>query len=113
MKKNKWVKQDRGNCTLEGKGLGFYISYNPDTSKSYEGAEGEFIKGMCDMVFSFVGKERKEGKETALRMKRGKWLVLEGDFRKEYEVAFPNYKKCLAVYKKNIAYRSEVWSTDY
>lgn len=45
--------------------------------------------------------------ETALVLRAQKfsepntYLILRGDFRKEYEAAYPDYKKCLKVFEDN------------
>jgi len=49
--------------------------------------------------------------ETMLRV-QGLWLGLNGDFRREYEEAFPDPYKCLAVYDKYKADARSSWSTD-
>ena len=88
------------NYVLRGKG--FYISYNPDTSLGYTG---------ITYLGNILGVNLKDGEETALKTKTGKWRILEGDFRKQYEKAFPNYQKCLAVYKKYKKTNNSNWTT--
>lgn len=87
------------------KGKGFYISYNPNTGKDH---------GFFTELGNMLGAQLKDGEETALRLeKRGLWLILEGDFRKEYEAAFPKgLKACEAVYKKHKKSKRSNWSTD-
>lgn len=99
MGKNKWKATGRGNQVLSTNGL--LVSYNPDT------ADG---RSFLTKIMNFLGENVCGGEETALRM-NGVWYILTGDFRKEYEKAFPDAEKCLAVYKKNIKYRNN-WSTD-
>lgn len=77
----------------------FYISYNPDTSF---GGLWFFAGADCD--------------ETALcsRAKgRAPFLILTGDFRKQYEEAVPlGYDACLAIYDAHKAEFSSPWSDD-
>ncbi len=61
-------------------GDGFYISYNPDPL----------------------------GPETAL-VKDGKFLILDGDFRKEYEERVESFEECLKFFKDHQDRRSR-WS---
>lgn len=55
--------------------------------------------------------------ETALHIRgedggRGTYLILNGDFRDEYEAAFPDKGACLAVYEKHKAKHRSSWSED-
>ena len=73
----------------------FYISYNPNTNSL-----GSF----------FAGDE--SGEETAL-VKDGRYLILNGDWREQYEAVFDEgYDACLKFYLQNKdTYRSS-WSND-
>ena len=79
------------------------VSYNPDTGAGMLGGVSQAIGGITG---------NKEGEETALIGKDGLWRILEGDFRKEYEKVYPNWKKCLAVYNKHKEESRSGWSTD-
>ena len=99
----KW-KNLGSNSILQGKG--FYISYNPSTGANHMG-------GLLTNLGNALGADLKDGEETALciEKKSGKeWAILEGDFRKEYEKAFPSLMRCKKVYEKNKDKRSN-WST--
>jgi len=102
MKKNlAWIPQDK-NDVLAGEG--FHVSYIHRT--------GANTKAFTE-IFNQLGEEVKDGEETALYLEEEKlWLILEGDFRKQYEKAFPKgIEACRAVYNKNIKHRSN-WSSD-
>lgn len=99
-KKPNW-EQLKNNSVLNGNG--FYISYNPNTALGNQ----EFT-----ILANILGLDRKDGEETALCLVGGGFRILNGDFRKEYEKAFPDLKKCLAVYEKNKAKFRNNWSTD-
>jgi len=76
-----------------------HISYNPDPNKD---PFAKKINALCEIIGGFKPRVLKE---TA--MYDGKnWYVLEGDYRKEYTKAYPDKAKCLSVYNKNIANRS-------
>lgn len=101
-KELKW-KRLKNNEVLVGKG--FYISYNPHTGKDHN-----FLTDLGNLL----GGDLKDGEETALYLeKRHLWLILEGDFRKEYEAVFSKgLKACEAVYKKHKESKRSNWSTD-
>ena len=82
----------------------FYISYNgyPD-NKNFLGELAALLSGDESM------KDIRE--ETALYDGK-KWRILNGDFREEYEAAYPDWKNCLAVYRKHKAQPRSPWSTD-
>lgn len=98
-KKHGWGE----NYTLDGDG--FYISWLPST---------KHIMGTRSRMFE--GDDKGAG-ETALcnpglKDEHQKWLILNGDFRKEYEEAFPGgYEACRAVYEANKDKKS-MWSDD-
>ena len=52
--------------------------------------------------------------ETALHIEQGgKWLILDGDFRKEYTEAFPHgLEACLEVYKAHREEFCSFWSVN-
>ena len=89
------------NYVLEGDG--FYLSFN--------------AAPCADMSFF---RSDSGGSETALAVEDGKpdggtlWLILNGDFRKEYEEAFARgIEGCLAVYESHRSTKRSSWSTDY
>lgn len=79
-------------------GDGFIISYNPDTTNG-----PAFFAG--------------DGAETALRDERngrGRCLVLNGDWRKQFEELVPmGYNACLALYKELAVKHRSSWSEDW
>ncbi len=96
----------KNNYVLEGNG--YYIAYNPQTGAD----RGPDFTSMANMLATFCepGTNFKDGEETALRDKiNNEWYILEGDFRKEYEVC-STLEECMEVYNKNINRRSN-WST--
>lgn len=81
------------NMVLDGDG--FYISYNPSP---------------CSLISMF--RSDTGGAETALCVTEREYYILNGDFRKEYEEAFPDLQECQEVYEKlKGEYRSS-WSGD-
>lgn len=85
----------------------FHISYNPATGAGIP---------LAAILSGLVGAPNGLP-ETALCVHPDEddkrvWYILNGDFRKEYEEAFPNgLETCLEVYRRNIQHRSD-WSTD-
>lgn len=107
----KW-KQLTSNQVLNG--VGFYISYNRNTAAGHLAGS---LTNLANKVAPLAGLESTfdDGEETALCIKKGgdqEWLILKGDFRKEYELAFPSIKKCRAVYEKHKESARSQWSTD-
>jgi len=93
---NKWILTNRGNYVLNGSN--FHISYS-DVVRN----------GICGISF-FASDDRSN--ETAL-CKNGKYYILNGDFRKDYEKLInKGFNACYKFYlsKKN-KYDSS-WSTD-
>ena len=89
--KIKWTSTGNGNQIIEADwGL---ISYNPCVRAS---------------MFDSGGQE-----ETALMIEGKGYSVLNGDFRKEYEQAFPDKEACYNVYRKNIKNNSEWTSSSF
>lgn len=92
MQKFKRVKHSN-NFVLQGNG--FYISYNPNTRLSTPFKFGD------------------DGEETALCIEKKTgitFLILRGDWRKQYRKAFPSLKACRKVYEDNEAEHASVWS---
>ena len=78
-----------GNYILEGDG--FYVSYAPDTSGSFLARSGD-------------------ADETAL-CKDGTFLILKGDWRKQYEpLVDQGYEACVALFRANEAGHRSQWS---
>lgn len=96
-----WVK---GKRNIELRGDGWHVSYNRHT-----GAFGGIITELANSM----GGDLHDGEETALYDAETEvFRILEGDFRKEYERAYPSgFSACLKVYEKNKKHRSN-WSTD-
>jgi hypothetical protein len=100
-----WLKMPRGNLILENESI--RISYNRTA-----GDTNDLLVSMIQRIGGANGDESNPQEETAFYdIKKDIWRILKGDFRDEYEVAFPDYNKCLAVYEKHIDQRSG-WSTD-
>ena len=101
MKKLTW-KKSSNNETLGGDD--FYISYNQDTGVGP-------LSATMTAAGNIFGAEFKNGPETALCYE-GKFAIMEGDFRKEYEEAFPQgLEACKAVFKKHEAEHRSNWTT--
>ena len=94
-----WTITGHGNVVLETEDL--RVSYNPSIQPH------PFVDGF---IAPLLGQQSSGLEETALKM-GGVWYILNGDFRIEYEKAFPNPEACLAVYRRNMQHRSN-WSTD-
>lgn len=91
MKKYQWEKL-MNNEVL--KGNDFYISYNSDTTSTHN-----VFTELGNALGSFVGESFKDGEETAL-CKDGKFYILDGDHRKEYErVIDKGFEECLKYFK--------------
>lgn len=99
--KTKWKKTGMGNVILEAEWG--RVSYNPSTGASHAG-------GFLTRLGNAFGGELVDGAETALYNEKT-WMILTGDFRKEYEKAFPSLEKCIEVYERNKDKRNN-WSTD-
>ena len=94
---NSFTGLKENNFVLSGKG--FYISYNPDSQRSYFGARFDQI------INEFNGKND-GGEETAL-VKNRKYYVLNGDFRKEYEKLLgKGFKKCKEFFDSKKEFKS-------
>lgn len=91
----KWKRLERNEILT---GDGFYISYNPKPC-----FDSNFIKSDGGQA------------ETALCIRRsGKnhWLILNGDFRREYEAAFLiGLGACLSVWTKYKETHASTWSS--
>ena len=99
MPKQIWKKIGDTNVILEADWG--HISYNPETGK------GPFIGRVITDILNEFGQNVKDGEETALYNEESDvWRILTGDFRKEYEKAFPRFEECLKVYNENIKHRN-------
>ena len=94
-----WTITGHGNVVLETDNL--RVSYNPNTQPH------PFVDGF---LAPLLGQQSSGLEETALKID-DVWYILNGDFRAEYEQAFPDPIACLDVYHRNIQHRSN-WSTD-
>lgn len=98
MSKVKWKDQPAmpmnfgpGNSVVEGDG--FYVSYASDTSKN---------------IFA----NDDDGEETAL-VKGNNFLILNGDYRKDYEPLIPQgYDVCLDFFKSKPKTARSDWSNE-
>lgn len=102
-KQIKW-KNLGSNYFLQGKG--YYISYNPNTNSTPMGNVFNLMGGIIG------GLDTSGQPETALvleKKSRNEYLVLNGDFRKEYEKC-KSLKEAMNVFKKNERFKSN-WST--
>lgn len=100
----------RNNFVLSGDG--FYISYNPSTGSDPLGSS---LTELGNILASMAGEEPLEdGEETALCYD-GRFDILKGDFRAEYEKAFPKgLAECKKVFKKHEKTARSNWTTsDY
>ena len=94
--KIEWLETPMGNFIIEtdwGR-----VSYNPSVRPS-----------IFDFFQPSAGLE-----ETALcidGIEGGGFAVLNGDYRKEYEKAFPDLEACKNVFRKNVKHNSE-WSSE-
>lgn len=91
----KWKTVRGGNELLSGEG--FFISYQ------------DFSNGFIGGVGGVFGPDDGKSPETAL-CKGGKFYILNGNFKEEYEKLVPEgYEACYAFYKANIENKSS-WS---
>lgn len=95
-----WLVTESGVYILFGDG--YRITYNPSTQYTFN------HRKMRDPDFKF--EEDVDAEETALYIQdKDYYLILDGDFRKEYE-ACATLRQCMAVYKLYAPlYRSQ-WS---
>jgi hypothetical protein len=99
-------KPENGNHVAQGKG--FYVSYCADTS------DNEVAKLVEDLGIK-EGSTKEDGAETALCMggERSHFLILKGDWRKEYEPLIPRgYDACVEFWKSKQAEHRSRWSND-
>lgn len=95
-------RNNGGNYVLGGNK--FYISYNPDTGAGH-------MAGMLTQLGNMFGGDLTDGEETAL-CKDDVFLILTGDFRKEYEELLPHgYEACHEFYLKMAPEHGNSWST--
>lgn len=105
LKKELWRKGPR-NFFLEKNGV--LLSYNPNVKI---GREFHPLGPISDFADALSGACKEGGEETALEID-STWYILQGDFREEYEQAFPDKKALLEIYNKyKLKYRS-LSSTD-
>jgi len=104
--KPNWQNTGQGNLILQGDG--FYVSYNPNPGESDIGK-----------MYNKIGKERygleAKAEETALvnESDATNYHILNGDFRKEYETAFPlGFAECKKVFDKHKDKDESDWSTE-
>lgn len=97
-----WLVTESGVYLLFGEG--YNISYNPSTIYTFN------RRRMKDPLFQF--EEDVDTEETALYLQsQDCYLILDGDFRKEYE-ACNSLRECLIVYKRHAPYHRSRHSMD-
>ena len=98
--KNTWKPTGYGNFVLDNGNGKYFVSYNPNTNFTH--------------LPMFAG-DSPNGDETALvDCETGKYFVLNGDFRKDFEAAFLNgFAACKSVYNKYKSVSQSVWTDDY
>jgi hypothetical protein len=99
---SRWKITNNGVHVLDR--VGYRISYNPSTLHTFRWYKSKHTE--------FQFEKFTDSKETALYIaKKDCYLVLDGDFRKEFE-ACANLMECLLMYKQLAQkYRSK-WSMD-
>lgn len=108
MSKKHW-EHINNNIILRGDG--FYISYNDATgSKDMELHQQSVI--MDTLLGAMLGEEVERQEETALCF-GDTFLILNGDFRSEYEsLVEKGLEKCKKFYAQNKSKYQSIWSTD-
>ena len=105
---------DHPNTLLHGDG--FYISYNPNTSRHPDKVKAAAADLIADLLFLIDGQKRTNTEPETALMLDGRGTpsrILVGDFRAEYEQAIgEGFAACLAVYEKHRAAHRSPWSTD-
>ena len=107
MKKYIWKITEAGNAILNGDE--FYVSYlNPETQSEFAKEMDAVAGGLIQVV---MGNRPERTKETAL-CRDGSYLILKGDWRKDYEkIIDKGYGACKKFYdKKKDKYDSD-WSS--
>lgn len=106
----KWINTGNGNQIL--KNGDFYISYNKDP-------QGSEMAEICGSILSLASgnSDFNESREETALVKEGEkyqFLILNGDFRKDYEKLIDKgYKECKKFYNKNKKKYQSIWSSDY
>jgi hypothetical protein len=85
----------------------FRVSYNPVAGAALGSSMGAFAQA----VGGTLNGEIQPQEETAL-YDGSTWRILLGDFRDEYQKAWPDWNECLAVYESHKAQHRSKWSTD-
>lgn len=94
-----WEQTSHGNYIKKIGGV--FLSYRPEVMPNV----------LDDIIVGFGGAEDRTGKdETALKVD-GIWMILNGDFRSEYDEC-KTLEECLAVYEKNKEKYRSGFSTD-
>ncbi len=96
-----WQITEHGSFILNKED--YMISYNPST-------ESSFIKQGYDNMNDLY--DLQDTEETALYIREtGQYLILNGDFRNEYECC-ENLNQCLEVYNREAPLYRSKWSMD-
>lgn len=108
--RTKWKKIEGKNNEVLSTSWG-WVSYNKDTSVGHGGDNALGLD--TTKLLNMIGENVKDGEETALYIRSENiWYILEGDFRKEYEEAFPSRVKCMAVFNKHKVKHYSNYSTN-
>lgn len=103
-----WRRTDGNNIILENDE--FRISYNPIAGAL---SDSNPMASLAQALGGIFNGENEPQEETALyHYESDVWRILRGDFRTEYEQAWPDWDKCLAVYEKNRDKYRSGWSSD-
>lgn len=106
-----WKATDSNNLVLDYKD--FYISYNPNT---YEASAMAMEKNVLSFDIEKLGNvlgHKSNGEETALCCyTSGSFLILNGDFRKEYEEIGDNLEKAISFFRSKEAEFNSDWTVD-
>ncbi len=108
MTNSKWTPTGQGNLLLTGDN--FVISYRDFSDEAESDGLVDLLAGLATAL-SGNSEHTKKQKETALCSPDGKFYILNGDFRKDYEgIASQGYDACLTFYKSQMEDHNSVWS---
>lgn len=92
-----WEATPQGTFILRG--IGYFISYNPSVESTF-------------LINQELYDEDTDCEETALSIQEtGQYLILNGDFRNEYE-SCQTLDECLLIYHKYAPLYKSKWSMD-
>ena len=102
-----WIKRSSNSVWMIDNEKNIYVSYNPCVGKDVFGAD-KFILDLSETMT----KLKNGGEETALCY-NGKYLILNGDWRNQFENAFNigGLEEMIKLWEDNVEHQSK-WSDE-